>query len=89
LAQIARQGLPNSSEFHSAASHAERYKKGAWLAPARRAAWNNDLQGVCLKSGVNRASPGRPSVEPALARLAEGPSVQLMVNGAHFPVMPR
>ena len=38
---------------------------------ARRPAWINDLQGGGLESGVNRASPGRHSVDPALARLAE------------------
>jgi hypothetical protein len=36
-----------------------------------RPAWINDLRGVWLESGVNRRSPGSPSVEPALARLAE------------------
>jgi hypothetical protein len=39
-------------------------------ATGRRSAWINDLQGVWLESGVNRASPGSTPVEPALARLA-------------------
>jgi filamentous hemagglutinin family protein len=35
-----------------------------------RPAWINDLQPVTLKSGVFIGSPGRPSIEPALARLS-------------------
>jgi hypothetical protein len=35
------------------------------------AAWINDLQRRGLESGVNRLSPGRYSVDRALARLAE------------------
>jgi hypothetical protein len=41
------------------------------LLDARRPAWINDLQGVWLESGVFIGSPGRLSVDQALARLAE------------------
>jgi hypothetical protein len=45
-----------------------------------RGAWNNDLQGVWLESGVNSASPGRYAGDQALARLAG--QVFFMIGGA-------
>ena len=48
---------------------------GSW-----RPAWINDLQQGMLENGVNRRSPGTPSVEPVLARLAEKALVFFIVE---------
>ena len=58
------------------------------VAPGWRCAWNNDLQGEWLESGVNRGSPGIAFVEGLLARLS-GPLLlwaggRDLQNGAHI-----
>ena len=63
---------------------------GKTSADTWKAAWINDLQGVGLKNGVNRLSPGRCLVERLSARLTEEVVRNIAVHacltgrGSHF-----
>jgi hypothetical protein len=62
--------LPALEHEHRAGKAGNYTKIAHFSPPVRRAAWIDDLRRVCLKNGVNSGSPGRPSVDRALARLS-------------------